>query len=233
MFNKPSMTAGRAALLSVFLISGGTIGETAKAEQAGNPDYTAMSAKDLAEYLIFKASGFKLDQSTQEGGTALDRMTQDENQIACSVTGGGKPDADTLAKVNAMARESIVYPQGGIKLGDWKKGEAVARSGYGFRIGHKPDDHKKRPPGGNCYACHELDPNEIAFGTLGPSLKGFGNIRGTGETTLKYAYEVIYNPHSFFACTNMPRFGANSFLTQEQILDAMAYLLDPQSPVNQ
>ena len=30
----------------------------------------------------------------------------------------------------------------------------------------------------------------------------------------------------------MPRFGANGVLTREQIGDVMAYLLDPQSPVN-
>lgn len=232
MFNKTSITTGLAALGSMFVI-GCAIAETTKAGPADKPDYTAMSANELAEYLVFKANGFKLDQPTQEGGTAHDRMTQDENQKACSVVGGGKPEAATTAKVNAIARQSIVYPDGGIKLGDWKKGEAVARSGYGFRIGHKPDDHSKREPGGNCYACHELDPNEIAFGTLGPSLKGFGKKRGTGETTLKYTYEVVYNAHSFFPCTNMPRFGANGFLTQKQILDAMAYLLDPESPVNQ
>jgi sulfur-oxidizing protein SoxX len=31
----------------------------------------------------------------------------------------------------------------------------------------------------------------------------------------------------------MPRFGANGFLTQEQIADVMAYVMHPQSPVNQ
>jgi len=50
---------------------------------------------------------------------------------------------------------------------------------------------------------------------------------------LKYAYEVIYNPHSYFACTNMPRMGANGVLNQEQISHILAYLFDPESPVNQ
>lgn len=231
MFNKTSMTTGLATLASMLLLAAGILVDPADA-QAEKADYTAMSPSELAEHLVFKEKGFTLDQETQEGKTALDRMTQDENQKACSVVGGGKPDADTLKKVNAMARESIVYPEGGIKLGDWEKGEDVARSGYGFRIGHRPDDHAKRDPGGNCYACHELDPEEIAYGTLGPSLKGFGKTRGSDEATLKYVYEVIYNPHSFFPCTNMPRFGANAFLTQEQILDVMAYVLDPKSPVN-
>ena len=117
--------------------------------------------------------------------------------------------------------------------GDWKKGEAVARSGYGFRVGHKTDDHSGRQPGGNCYACHQLDPNEIAYGTLGPSLTGYGKTRGTGEAMLKYTYDVIYNPHAYFPCTKMPRFGALGTLTQQQIADVMAYVMHPESPVNQ
>ncbi len=132
-----------------------------------------------------------------------------------------------------MAQESTVLPKGGVKLGDWKKGAKVARSGYGFRVGHKVDNHSKRDPGGNCYACHQMDPDEIAYGTMGPSLKGYGKMRGTGEAMLKYTYEVIYNAHAYFPCTNMPRFGANGVLTQEQIADVMAYLMQPESPVNQ
>jgi sulfur-oxidizing protein SoxX len=49
---------------------------------------------------------------------------------------------------------------------------------------------------------------------------------------LKYTYDVIYNPHSYFACTNMPRMGAVGVLNQKQIADIMAYLFDPNSPVN-
>ena len=160
-------------------------------------------------------------------------LTQDGIQKVCSKLGAASVDSNTAASVTSMARESIKKPAGGIKLGDWKKGEAVARSGYGFRVGHKTDDHSKREAGGNCYACHQLDPNEIAFGTLGPSLTGYGKLRGTGEPILNYAYEVIYNPHVYFPCTHMPRFGHNNVLTGQQISDVMAYLFDSASPVNQ
>ena len=196
-------------------------------------DYTAMTPQVLAEHLVFKASGFKLDEATQEGTTVNERQTQDGIQKACSALGSKTIDGDTAAKVNAMARESLVKPEGGITLGDWKKGQALARSGYGFRVGHRDDDHSTREPGGNCYACHQMDPNEIAFGTLGPSLTGYGKTRGTSDAILNYAYEVIYNPHSYFPCTYMPRFGHNKVLTQEQISHVMAYLFDPESPVNQ
>lgn len=200
---------------------------------ADRSKYTSMSPEELAEYLIFDAEGFLLDQKTQEGGTVRDRLMQDEIQKACSTLMGGNLDGATATKVTAKARESIKQPEGAIKLGDWKKGEEVARSGYGFRVGHRNDDHSERDPGGNCYACHELDPDEIAYGTLGPSLKGYGRIRGTSDAILKYTYDVIYNAHAYFPCTHMPRFGANGVLTQQQIRDVMAYLLDPDSPVNQ
>ncbi len=202
---------------------------TAKAAEA---DYTSMSSEKLAEYLIFDKKGFRLDQKTQEGDTVRERLTQDEIQKACSIKGGGTVDSKNAAKVSEIARKSTNLPKGSIKLGDWKKGESVARSGYGYRVGHKTDNHNKKKPGGNCYACHELDPNEIAYGTLGPSLKGYGKARGTSDAMLKYTYEVIYNPHAYFPCTQMPRFGANDVLTQEQIADVMAYLMHPDSPVN-
>ena len=34
------------------------------------------------------------------------------------------------------------------------------------------------------------------------------------------------------ACSNMPRFGANKVLTEKQIKDLVAFLFDPESPVN-
>ncbi|MGD2075418.1 MAG: sulfur oxidation c-type cytochrome SoxX [Gammaproteobacteria bacterium] len=227
---KYSLAAGLAALVTLSVIGGGVA--AADPSKSGKADYTAMSPEELADYLVFEAQGFRLDQETQEGATVRERLEQDELQRICSALQGASAGADTASKVTAMAREAISYPEGGIKLGDWKKGEEVARSGYGFRVGHKTDDHSSRPPGGNCYACHQLDPAEIAYGTLGPSLTGYGKTRGTGEAMLKYTYDVIYNPHAYFPCTKMPRFGVNGVLTQEQIADVMAYVMHPDSPVN-
>ncbi len=223
---KIRIAAGLAAFVFVFV---GPIGGVAADSK---PDYTAMSPEELAEYLIFDAKGFRLDQKTQEGGTVRDRQTQDEIQKTCSAL-RDEADSASTARLREIALKSTTHPSGGIKLGDWKKGAQVARSGYGFRVGHKTDNHSKRPPGGNCYACHQLDPNEIAYGTMGPSLKNYGKLRGTGDAMLKYTYEVIYNAHAYFPCTNMPRFGANGVLTKEQIADVMAYLMHPESPVNQ
>jgi len=207
------------------------------AERPASPEaaYTAMSPEELADYLIFEMGGFDLDAPTQEGGTARDRLVQDRTQKVCSALArsGATLDRPTAAKISAMAEASIEFPEDEIKLGDWRKGEQIARSGYGYRVGHRTDDHQSQPAGGNCYACHQLDPNEIAYGTVGPSLTGYGTQRGTSDAMLKHTYQIIYNGHLFFPCTTMPRFGHNGTLSQEQIADVMAYLLDPESPVNQ
>jgi sulfur-oxidizing protein SoxX len=221
------MYAVLAASVATALTVGSTVADTPKV------DYTQMSPEALAEYLIFEAKGFKLDQETQEGGTVRDRLTQDGIQKACSGTGRAGLDQATTQRIMSLARESLVRPEGGVKLGDWKAGEEVARSGFGFRVGHRTDDHSNREPGGNCYACHQLDPKEISYGTLGPSLTGYGKARGSSQAILDYTYEVVYSPHAYFPCTHMPRFGANGVLTQKQISDVLAYLLDPESPVNQ
>jgi sulfur-oxidizing protein SoxX len=48
----------------------------------------------------------------------------------------------------------------------------------------------------------------------------------------KYVYGKIYNAKAYNACSQMPRFGTTNSLTEEQIKDLTAYLLDPASPVN-
>lgn len=221
------------AVVCLSLTCGVAGADTHKGKEGGKVDYTSMKPAELADYLIFEQKGFDLDQQTQEGGTVRDRLQQDELQKLCSALRGETADADTSSKVMALAQKSIKLPEGGIKLGDWKKGEALSTSGFGFRVGSKTDDHKQDEPGGNCQACHQLDPKDINYGTLGPSLVGYGKTRGTSEDMLKYTYSIIYNPHGTFPCTKMPRFGANEFLTEQQILDIMAYLMDPASPVNQ
>jgi sulfur-oxidizing protein SoxX len=191
----------------------------------------SLSAALLAEYLILESAGFDLAQPTQEGTTGKDRLVQDEIQRLCSLGKGQTLDPKTAAKVSELATAAIKYPEGGVKLGDWKKGRDLAWSGFGFRTAHNPDDHGKQAPGANCYNCHQLATDRTG-GTIGPALTSYGKLRGSSEEILKYTYDVIYNAHAYFPCTNMPRMGARSILTAEQIADVMAYLIDPASPVN-
>lgn len=229
-------THGRIAIGSLALAlftAPPVLAESHMKDSGQHAQYTEMAPEELADYLIFEAGGFDLDQKTQEGGTVRDRQTQDELQKVCSALKGKPVDSGTAIRVTALAREEMEYPEGGIKLGDWKRGEEIANSGYGFRVGHRTDDHSEQQPGGNCMACHRMDPSVTTAGTIGPSLIDYADRRGTDETARKFTYQMIYNPHVSFPCTTMPRFGANNFLTLEQIQDVMAYLLDPDSPVNQ
>ena len=107
--------------------------------------------------------------------------------------------------------------------------EAIAQSGYGLRFTDSPP---RAPNGGNCYACHRLGPQELSYGTLGPSLLAYGRARQFGAADAKAAYEKIYDSQAGFPCSNMPRFGANKILTVEQIKDLVALLMSPDSPVN-
>jgi sulfur-oxidizing protein SoxX len=94
-------------------------------------------------------------------------------------------------------------------------------------------DDKAAPNGANCYACHQITKSEISFGNIGPSLAQYGKLRG-GPTpeNLKYTWTKVYNSHSVNACSVMPRYGAAGILTEQQIADVVALLLDNESPVN-
>jgi sulfur-oxidizing protein SoxX len=231
MFKKTPLAAGVAAFATILFAGGCAVADAGKSDKV---DYTAMTPHELAEYLMFEANGggFNLSQEVQEGGTARERMQQDELQKACSLIGNANPDAETAEAVRKAAAESIVYPEGGIQLGDWERGRVLAWSGFGYRIGHNFDDHGKREVGGTCYNCHQFATDRVG-GSVGPSLTGYGKTRGTSEPILKYVYDMIYNPHTYFPCTHMPRFGASGFLDEQSIADIMAYMFDPESPVNE
>ena len=163
------------------------------------------------------------------GQAQLDRLDRDETQEACSrsVTAGPLPgvEADRLQRVNLAA---VKYPADGRFMGDWKEGEKIAQSGVGKQFSDDP----KRPNGANCYACHQLSPRELSFGTIGPSLYNYGKQRGTSPEVQKYTFTKIYNSQAFKACSSMPRFGHNGILTEDQIKHVVGLLLDPDSPVN-
>ncbi len=154
------------------------------------------------------------------------RLVQDELQKVCSDT-RNKPSKEQAAALSKAALASVKYPEDGKFLGDWKKGEKIAQEGKGQRYNDKPED-----VGGNCYACHQIDPKELSYGTIGPSLKGYGKTIGMDEAGQKKTYEKVYNSHVTVACSNMPRFGAQGILSIENLKDVVALLMSPESPVN-
>jgi L-cysteine S-thiosulfotransferase len=156
------------------------------------------------------------------------RLGQDETMIACSQYRNSPPRA-VADVILARAKASIKYPADGKLMGDWKKGQKLAQSGYGGRFTDYPP---RTENGGNCYACHQLSSKELSFGTLGPSLLEYGKIRKFSDADVKAVYDRIYNPQAAVACASMPRLGANGHLSIEQIKDLVAYVMSPDSPVN-
>jgi sulfur-oxidizing protein SoxX len=156
-------------------------------------------------------------------------LTQDDVQALCSRY-RNQPPKDVAERIEKSQAATIVYPQDGKLMGDWRQGEKIAQDGFGLRF--TDTGQPNRPNGGNCYACHQLAPQELSYGTLGPSLQRFGRTRGSGEAMQRYVYGKVYNSEAFTACSGMPRLGLHKVLTPDQIRHLVALLLDPESPVN-
>jgi len=182
-----------------------------------------MAPVDAADLAVIKAS-FR-----EQGQAKLDRLDQDEAQRLCSHPPSVRLTGEQLAQIEKVNMAAIKYPADGVLMGDWKAGERIAQTG----VGKQYSDDPKVPSGGNCYACHQISKEEISFGTIGPSLYNFGKLRGGPSPEMqRYTYGRIYNPQAYSACSNMPRFGHNGILTEQQLKDVTALLLDPNSPVN-
>jgi sulfur-oxidizing protein SoxX len=162
------------------------------------------------------------------GQAGLDRLDQDETQRLCTQYANKPLPKDVAEMIEKLNTASIKWPADGKWLGDWKNGERIAQEGRGKQFSDDP----KGPVGGNCYACHQLTPQEVSYGTIGPSLYQFAKLRGYTDETRKYAYGKIWNADAYSACSNMPRFGHSQILTEQQIKDLVALLTDPDSPVN-
>ena len=158
----------------------------------------------------------------------MERLERDAVQTACSAPRGMPLDNEMLAALREERLNAVVLPADGQYLGDWQRGAEVATNGRGLQSSDDPT----QPNGGNCYACHQLAPGEVAYGTLGPSLTGYG-ARGQSQAMLQYTWTKLWDTHAYNLCSHMPRFGAQGILTEQQLKDVMAYLLDPASPVNQ
>ena len=161
------------------------------------------------------------------GQATMERVVQDGLQRLCTESRDNPPAAMAKA-LEADQMETIAFPSGSL-IGDWKLGERIAQSGAGATWSDRPGN----PAGGSCYNCHQLSPREASFGTLGPSLLGFGKRRGNGAEIQRYVYGKIYNAKAYSLCSQMPRLGHSGTLTPEQIRNLVGLLLDPASPVNQ
>ena len=160
------------------------------------------------------------------GIATMARIEPDAVQRTCNLY-RDNPPAELAKPLEEEQLKAIRFPAGGM-MGDWKGGQKIAESGVGMQWSDKPGS----PAGGSCYNCHQLSPGQDSFGTLGPSLLAFGKTRGSGPDMQRYVFGKIYNAKAYNLCSQMPRLGHSGTLTEQQIKDLVAYVLDPGSPVN-
>ena len=195
-------------------------GCAAVAAGAGNDTTADYRAQAIA---LMKSSFHDKDQAT------MDRLDQDGVQRVCD----GQPESpervQERAALEKAERASVKFPADGKFLGNFIEGEKIAQTGVGLQWSDKAGS----VAGGNCYACHQMTKAEVSYGNLGPSLYNYGKLRGDSDAIVRYTWTRLYNAKAYNACSNMPRFGHKGILTEQQLKDVMALLLDPKSPVNQ
>ena len=198
-----------------FIVASSLLQNVAVAQQKNDPKFNKMMTDS------FKAQGI----------AGLDRIDQDATQKFCSdpVFANSKQGEKMREKIQKINMDSIKQPSDGKYIGDWKNGEKIAQSGRGATWTDKADT----VIGGGCYNCHQIDAKEISYGNIGPSLTGYGKLRGYSQEVVTYTWNRINNSKAYNACSNMPRFAHFKLLNEQQIQDVMALLLDPASPVNQ
>ena len=202
---------------------------------SGGVDQTGMSSAQLDALTRDVVKNSFQDKGIVKISQALG---EDPTDQACSAADvAGHPLSPERAKeIEALNLKTIQWPADGKYLGDWKEGEKIAQSGRGRTW----TDKAGAANGGNCYNCHQIDKKEISFGTIGPSLYNYGKQRGVtdpaspqAQEVVKYTWGKIWNSKAYNACSNMPRAGTEGILTEAQVRDIVALLLDPKSPVNQ
>jgi len=172
----------------------------------------------------------------EQGNARMDRLTLDASNQACSDSEGAALE-DKLGKaIEAANLKTVKFPADGKLLGSWAEGERVAQNGRGLTW----TDSATAVNGGSCYNCHQISKTELSYGSIGPSLYNYGKLRGVTDPTavaskpiVDYTWGKLWNSKAYNACSGMPRFGHANILTEQQIKDVMALLLDPKSPVNQ
>ena len=184
--------------------------------------FTAQAEDDRA-----KAAAMMKRDFHAKGIAGMDRLNEDGLQALCNRSRNQPPKA-VAERMQQDQLAAIKYPADGQFLGNWKSGETIAQNGRGMTW----SDGAAAANGGSCYNCHQIGPNETSFGNIGNSLRQFGKTRGNSPEVQKYVYGKIYNAKAFSLCSNMPRFGHSGTLTEQQIKDLVALLLDPESPVN-
>ncbi|MDW5441755.1 sulfur oxidation c-type cytochrome SoxX [Polaromonas sp. SM01] len=192
---------------------------------------TGPSPQDVSE-----ATQRMLKSSFRDEGMAkVSWLDQDASNKACSEAAGVALDEKLGKTIEEANLKTVKMPANGKLIGDWKEGEKIAQNGRGMTWSDKADAVN----GGSCYNCHQISKEELSFGSIGPSLYNYGKLRGVTDPAAEaskpivdYTWGKLWNAKAYNACSGMPRFGHGGILSENQLRDVMALLLDPKSPVN-
>lgn len=170
-----------------------------------------------------KAEETKAEKKAEKKLSAKEKFkialsNQDKWQKACSNPKQLVPEGIDIETFRKEMLATVKFPEGGVVGKNIARGEKL--------FGDPKKGGKSRR--GNCYACHCGDPQIIACGNIGPSLRGYGK-RGIDP---KQTYIRIYNAWAQNPCSVMPRLGYHGVLKPEEIADIVAYMHDPNSPLN-
>ena len=185
---------------------------------------------DVATSQVMKSS-FR-----NQGDAKLDRLVLDASNQACSDAQDKSVEEKLARSIEEANFKTIKFPADGQLIGNWAEGEKIAQNGRGLTWTDKADNAN----GGSCYNCHQISKAELSYGSIGPSLYNYGKLRGVSDPAapgskpiVDYTWGKLWNAKAYNACSGMPRFGHARILTEQQLRDVMALLLDPKSPVNQ
>lgn len=199
----------------------------------------AMSSSGQSSAQLDQLFAQMMKESFRDQGIAkVARLDQDAANLACSAAGTGVLDKKAADAIEEIAFKAIKQPVGGVYIGDWREGERLAQNGRGMTWTDPSEASTSN--GGNCYNCHRVSGTELSYGTIGPSLYQYGKLRGVSDPAsaqskpiVEYTWNKLYNAKAYNACSGMPRFGHAGLMSEKQLQDLMALLLDPKSPVNQ
>ncbi|QEA11876.1 sulfur oxidation c-type cytochrome SoxX [Comamonas flocculans] len=225
------MKPSQALITAASVLALATLAGCAGSNGAANSTPSAAELDAMAQQMV--------QQSFHDKGIVKvsEALATDATLKACNQADvSGTPlDAATMRALEAENFKTIQWPADGKYLGDWKSGEKIAQSGRGRTWTDKADAAN----GGNCYNCHQITKEEISYGTIGPSLYHYAQAKGVSDPgspqaqeMVRYTWGKIWNSKAYNACSNMPRAGHKGILTQKQVADIVALLLDPKSPVN-
>ena len=166
-------------------------------------------------------------QGARPGGPRPPRPGRDAEGLHASTRPRRRPRTSPRRSRRSTSR-SIKWPADGKYMGDWKNGERIAQEGRGKQFSDDP----KGPSAAT--ATRATSWRRRRSRTARSARRCTSSARSAATTTRSASTRTARSstPRPTARARNMPRFGHSQILTEAQIKDLVALLMDPESPVN-